>query len=79
MKMDTQTIKENLADMSALSQSKTPSAALKYIEELETENKLLRLEVQQVNENEKELSAKLAQAGKLAQEVIEQLLLQGKK
>ncbi|MDB4378668.1 V-type ATPase subunit a family protein [bacterium] len=79
MKMNKQTIKENLADMSALSQSKTPSAALKYIEELEAANEHLRLEVQQVNENAKELRANLSKALAVGQKAVQQLRLQGKK
>ena len=35
-------LKERLADMSALSQSRTPADALKYIMKLETENKSLK-------------------------------------
>jgi hypothetical protein len=38
----TKNLKERLADMSALSQSRTPADALKYIEELEASNEFLR-------------------------------------
>ena len=79
MKMDKQTIKENLADMSALSQSKTPSAALNYIEELEKELEYWRTDSAAGWDKCEEYRNKLAKAGKLAQRVIEQLRSYGVK
>lgn len=70
-------LKERLADMSALSQSRTPADALKYIMKLEAENKRLRLQVQHANEDAKELRAERAKAVEIAQKAIEQLRLYG--
>jgi hypothetical protein len=44
-------IKERLADMSVLSQSRTPADALKYIEEFEAENNRLRSMIADVIES----------------------------
>jgi hypothetical protein len=49
------------------------------IEELETENKRIRLEVQHANEDAKELRAERAKAVEIAQKAIEQLRLYGGK
>lgn len=64
-------IKERLADMSVLSQSRTPADALKYIQELEAENTDLAARALEAEDE-------LAKAVKIAQKAIEQLRSYGK-
>ena len=63
-------LKERLADMSALSQSRTPADALKYIEELEAKLEGLRLQVQHAN-HRADVAAK--RMGEMADELTEAL------
>jgi hypothetical protein len=69
MNANYENLKERLTDMSVLASTRTPADALQYIEELEAENKRLRLEeadawatTAAAIERIKKLEAKLAKA-----------------